>query len=124
MKPSHILIVDDEDQIRSLLTEFLTRVGYRVTPVSSAIEAQAAVRADPPDLIITDLQLEDSDGLDMIERLRAALPKTPVILLTGVLFDPKVARDVLSKKVSCYLPKTSPLSRILSEVQRLLGAGA
>jgi two-component system OmpR family response regulator len=124
MKPSHILIVDDEAQIRSLLTEFLTRVGYRVTPVSTAIEAQEAVRADPPDLIITDLQLEDSDGLDMIGRLRAALPSTPVILLTGVLFDPKVARDVLSKKVSCYLPKTSSLSRILSEVQRLLGPGS
>jgi DNA-binding response OmpR family regulator len=120
MKPSHILIVDDEAQIRSLLTEFLTRTGFRVTPVASAMEAQAAVASDPPDLIITDLQLEDSDGLDMIERLRTALPNTPVILLTGVLFDPKVAREVLSKKVSCYLPKTSSLSQILAEVRRLL----
>jgi CheY-like chemotaxis protein len=120
MKPFHILVVDDEPQIRNLLTEFLTRDCYRVTPVSSAIEEQEAVKADPPDLIITDLQLEDSDGLDLIERLRAELPNTPVILLTGVLFDPKVAREVLSKKVSSYLPKTSPLSQILSEVQRLL----
>jgi CheY-like chemotaxis protein len=117
---SHILIVDDEAQIRNLLAEFLTRSGYRVTAVSSAIEAQAAVQADRPDLIITDLQLEDSDGLDMIERLKATLPNTPVILLTGVLFDPKVARDVLSKKVSSYLAKTSSLSKIHEEIRRLL----
>jgi two-component system, OmpR family, response regulator len=119
MQP-HILIVDDEPQIRNLLAEFLTRCGYRVTPVSSASEAGAAVQADRPDLIITDLQLEDSDGLDMIAKLKATLPDTPVILLTGVLFDPKVARDVLSKKVSSYLAKTSPLGRILEEVKRLL----
>jgi len=120
MKPSHILIVDDEAQIRNLLAEYLTRCGYRVTPVSSALEAQESAQADRPDLIITDLQLEDSDGLDMIERLKATLPATPVILLTGVLFDPRVARDVLSKKVSSYLAKTSPLGRILEEVRRLL----
>jgi hypothetical protein len=52
------------------------------------------------------------------------VPNTPVMLLTGVLFDPRVARDVLSKKVSSYLPKTSSLSRILAEVQRLLLARA
>jgi CheY-like chemotaxis protein len=115
----HILIVDDEAQIRNLLEEFLSRSGFRVTSVSSAIEAHAAVRKDPPNLIITDLQLEESDGLDMIEQLKAMLPKTPVILLTGVLFDPKVARDVLAGKVSVYLPKTSSLARIYEEVQRL-----
>jgi hypothetical protein len=45
----------------------------------------------------------------------------PVILLTGVLFDPEVVRDTISKKVSCYIEKTATLSRILEEVQRLVG---
>jgi two-component system OmpR family response regulator len=116
----HILVVDDEDSIRSLLAEFLSHSGYRVTAVATAIEADREVRQDPPQLIISDLQLEDSDGLAMIDQLKTILPDTPVMLLTGVLFDPKVARDVLSKKVSCYLEKTSSLSRILEEVQRLL----
>ena len=74
----------------------------------------------PPQLIISDLQLEDSDGLDMIARLKSSLPAVPVILLTGVLFDPEVARDVLTKNVACYLEKTSPLSKILEVVQRLI----
>jgi CheY-like chemotaxis protein len=117
----HIVIVDDEAAIRDLLTEFLTSSGYRITAVSSALEAQEAVHKDRPDLIISDLQLEDSDGLDMIGKLKAKLPDTPVILLTGIFFDPKVVREVLTKGVSSYLEKTSPLTKILAEVQRLLG---
>jgi len=116
----HILIVDDEANIRELLEEFLTQNGYRVTPAQSAIEAHKVARTDPPNLIISDLQLEDSDGLDMIKSLKETLPNTPMMLLTGVLFDPKVVRDTLSKKVSCYLDKTASLSQILAEVQRLL----
>lgn len=116
----HIIVVDDEAVIRELLAAFLTHNGYRVTTVSSAFEAEDVSGRDKPHLVITDLQLEDSDGLDMIAKLRATLPDTPVILLTGVLFDPKVARDVLSKKVSSYLAKTAPLGRILEEVKRLL----
>jgi CheY-like chemotaxis protein len=117
----HILIVDDEASIRNLLAEFLTGSGYRVTAVSSAVDAQKSVQRDTPNLIISDLQLEDSDGLDMIERLKSTLPATPMMLLTGVLFDPKVAQGMLSKNVSCYVEKTSSLSRILEEVKLLLG---
>jgi two-component system OmpR family response regulator len=117
----HILVVDDEASIRNLLTEFLTRSGYRVSDANSPTEAQRIVQRDPPQLIISDLQLADSDGLEMLDQLKAALPDTPMMLLTGVLFDPKVIRDVLSKKVSSYLQKTSSLSQVLAEVHRLVG---
>jgi CheY-like chemotaxis protein len=118
----HILIVDDEASIREVLESFLTQSGYRVTAVSSAREAESVAGRDVPNLVITDLQLEDSDGLEMIDRLKTLLPDTPMMLLTGVLFDPRVVRDVLNKKVSCYVDKLAPLSRIMSEVERLLGS--
>ena len=117
---NHILIIDDEAVIRDLLAQFLTASGYRVTPAASAAEALRAIKQDPPQLIISDLQLEDADGLDMIEQLNQALPETPVILLTGVLFDADVVRDILSKKVACYLEKTSSLAKILETVRGLL----
>jgi hypothetical protein len=44
-----------------------------------------------------------------------------MMLLTGVLFDPRVVRETLQKKVSCYVEKTAPLTRILSAVQGLVG---
>jgi DNA-binding NtrC family response regulator len=117
----HILIVDDEADIRELLMQFLNDEGYRVTAVSSAIEAQSLIATDPPQLIISDLQLEDSDGLDMISQFKATLPDTPMMLLTGVFIDAKVVRDILSHKVASYLQKTAPLSQILTEVRRLIG---
>lgn len=120
----HILIIDDEATIRDLLAQFLTGSGYRVTAVASAAEALKSVQQDPPCLIISDLQLEDADGLEMIAELKAALPQAPVILLTGVLFEPDVVRDVLSKKVACYLEKTSSLGEILKTVRSLLPPAA
>ena len=117
----HILIVDDEPSIREVLESFLTQSGYRVTAVSTAHEAESVASRDVPNLVITDLQLEDSDGLEMIDRLKTLLPDTPMMLLTGVLFDPKVVRNVLNKKVSCYVDKLAPLSRIMAEVDRLAG---
>jgi len=120
----HILIIDDEATIRDLLAQFLTVSDYRVTTVSTAAEALKSVVQDPPHLIISDLQLEDADGLEMIGQLKEALPQAPVILLTGVLFEPEVVRDVLSKKVACYLEKTSSLAKILETVRELLARPA
>jgi CheY-like chemotaxis protein len=117
----HILIVDDEADIREVLQQVFEGEGYRVSSIATAIEAQDLVGRDAPQLVITDLQLEDSDGLEMIEALKAKLPQTPMMLLTGVFIDPKVVRDTLSHKVAAYLHKTSPLATILSEARRLLG---
>jgi DNA-binding NtrC family response regulator len=116
----HILLIDDEEEIRDLLARFLISSGYRVTSVASAAEAQATVQRDPPDLIISDLQLEDEDGLNMIAQLKTVLPNVPVILLSGMLFDRQVVRENLSKKVSCYLDKTSSLEQIVEAVRRHL----
>ena len=74
-----------------MLAQFLTGSGYVVTTAGSAAEALTCVQRDPPDLILSDLQLEDADGLEMIGRLKTVLPATPVILLTGVLFTPRLS---------------------------------
>jgi len=117
----HILLVDDETPILELLEEYLTTRGFRVTVARSAAEARKATQVEAPDLMITDLQLEDGDGLQLVEQLKVLRPDMPVILLTGVLFDPQVAEERLSKKVGAYVSKTSPLKQLLVEVRRLLG---
>ena len=116
-----ILIVDDEAEIRELLSQFLRHNGYGVNHVGTASEALIRVKAAPPDLVISDLQLEHSDGMEMIARIREISPVTPVLLLTSLLFDEKVVAETLSKKVTAYLPKTTPLNQILAEIKRLLG---
>jgi CheY-like chemotaxis protein len=116
-----ILHIDDEAAIRDIVAALLEQEGYRVRSVSSPGEALDAARAEPPDLIISDLQLDEADGLETIAQLRQLNGKTPVILLTGVLIDPKVARETVGRLVTSYLEKTRPLSEIIKEVTRLIG---
>lgn len=117
----HILLVDDEEDVRDILAQALTMRGYRVSAAAAGDEALRMVRSDPPQLLISDLQMEDSDGLELIEEIKTELPELPVILLTGMIFDTEVIREKISKKVSCYLDKTNTLQRVTQEVQRLLG---
>jgi len=117
----HILTVDDEAEIREMLCEVLTTSGYRVSGASSAAEAMRLILSDPPHLIITDLQLEEADGFHVIEQVHAVAPNLPVILLTGVLFDPEIVRGPVGAKISVYIEKTEPLERILREVKQILG---
>jgi len=116
----HILSIDDEPVIIDLVKDYLSIMGYRVTGVTTRREALAVVEQDPPNLIITDLQLPDADGLELIKRLKQALPEIPVILLTGVWFDEQTIEDNLSPQVSAYVAKTAPLQELAAAVENLL----
>ena len=117
----HILSIDDEADIRELLQEALTMRGYRVSTAADAETAKRIVQQDPPDLIIMDFQIEEGDGFTLIEEFKRLAPTTPILLLTGAVFDRQVVRDTIQKKVASYLDKTASLSTIVSEIQRLLG---
>lgn len=119
--PKHLLTIDDEEEIRNLLSYALTAAGYRVTGASSTVEALRVVRDDPPDLIITDLQLIDSDGFDLVDQIKSVRASIPIIMLTGVLMNPAEIPAVISQKIACYIPKTTSLEEILKEVRRCLG---
>jgi DNA-binding NtrC family response regulator len=116
----HILIIDDEASVREVLGRALTRHTYRVTEAGNADEARRAVLQQRPDLIITDLQMEDTDGLELVRELKNLVPGVPVLLLTGVIFDQDVVEKTIRHRVEGYLEKTVPLHRILEEVRRLL----
>lgn len=115
-----ILVIDDEATIRDLLSSFLTAKGYQVVTAASVHEALRVAADEPPDLLISDLQLEDGDGFEIIEKIKRTQPNLPVILLTGVLFDEEVVDQVIRNLVTQYLEKTTPLTRIGEIVKKLL----
>lgn len=80
--PDHILVVDDDTEIRSLLHEYLQKQGYRVTAVADGKGLRSAVAVSHPDLIILDLMLPGEDGLTLCRELRAK-SEVPVIMLTA-----------------------------------------
>jgi CheY-like chemotaxis protein len=80
-----ILIVDDDESIRELLSLHLNAAGYEVHVADDAIAAGYLVLRSPPDLIITDVNMPHMDGFEFIAALKAdtTLPRIPVIFLTS-----------------------------------------
>jgi DNA-binding NtrC family response regulator len=117
----HILSVDDEQDIRELLQESLSMRGYRVSTAATPDEARKIAKADRPDLIILDFQIEESDGFVLIDEFRKLYPNIPLMLLTGAVFGKGAVREVIEKKVASYLDKTASLAQIIDEIHRLIG---
>jgi len=80
--PDHILIVDDDAEIRSLLSQYLVKNGLRVTAVADGRGMAQALDGGRIDLIVLDLMLPGDDGLTLCRNLRAK-SDTPVIMLTA-----------------------------------------
>ena len=79
----HILVVDDEPAIVTVVRERLEREGFTVRAVASGEEALAHINADPADLVVLDVMLPGMDGFEVLRRLRSAGLMVPVIVLTA-----------------------------------------
>lgn len=79
---AHVLIVDDDDGLRSLLEQYLVTNGYEVSLAENGTMMDAKLAAGKPDLIILDLMLPGEDGLSIARRLRAGV-NLPIIMLSA-----------------------------------------
>ncbi len=84
MAAEKILVVDDEQLTRSLLVAILRKEGYAVESARNADEALRALAVKSVDLIVTDLVMKGSDGMRLLEQVRARQLQTPVIMVTAV----------------------------------------
>jgi two-component system phosphate regulon response regulator OmpR len=82
MDSPHLLIVDDDERIRELLTKFLRRGGFLVTAAPDAARARALLSGLSFDLIVLDVMMPGEDGISLCRDLRKRLP-TPILLLTA-----------------------------------------
>ncbi|HSB67652.1 MAG TPA: response regulator [Anaerolineales bacterium] len=80
---SSILLVDDEENLRSTLALILRREGYEVETASTIREARECLANSVYDLIFLDLKLPDANGLSLLPELHIRFPKMPVLILTA-----------------------------------------
>src|SRR4051794_1699468 len=78
-----VLIIDDERPVLMTLDALLKRHGYQVDAAATASQGLKLLKANSPSLILLDLQLPDAHGLEMLDRIKAELPKVQVIILTA-----------------------------------------
>ena len=121
MSGERVLFVDDEEQIRKLLATWLTRHGYEVTVANDGWEALKAIRTNAPDLVITDVNMPNMNGLELTRRLRAdhRTARIPVIMLSAR----KQADDVLTgyaEGADEYIPKPVEMAVLAAKVEVLI----
>jgi len=117
-KQDHILIVDDDAEIRGLIREYLQKHGYRVAVAANGRELRGAVQTARPDLIVLDLMLPGEDGLELCRELRTD-SNVPIIMLTarGDETDRIVG---LEMGADDYLPKPFSPRELLARIKSVL----
>ena len=80
---SHILVVEDDPDVRRVIVECLSLIGYKVTEAANGNEALAALGTVKPDLMVVDYAMPDLTGAEVISRARQLVPELPVIMATG-----------------------------------------
>ena len=83
MASERILIVDDEEGMRRLLSRVLTREGYETSAVGSGAEALRLVASERFDLVVTDIKMPEMDGLQLLAELKEYEPSLPIIVITA-----------------------------------------
>jgi CheY-like chemotaxis protein len=78
-----VLLVDDEAGIRTSLGAFLRGCGHEVRVASNGVEAIEALRAAPADVVVTDVNMPDMDGIEIVMALREAADRVCVIVMSG-----------------------------------------
>lgn len=114
-QPAHILVVDDEHNIRLTLSALLSRAGYTVTTAASGEEALAMFDRQPFDLMLVDLQMPGINGIQVVEAIRRRSLDTVVIVLTGH-GSLETAIEGLHQGIFDYMLKTSDPAQILARV--------
>ena len=121
MALKHVLVVDDQPTMRLMLRKFLETASYRVTEANSAEVAFAAVKSDPPDVILLDLKMPGLDGHDVLKTLKADKAfKIPVMVLTGQTNWIDVDASV-DEGADAYMTKPVTRDQLLIKVEELLG---
>lgn len=118
----HILVVDDDSRIRSLLARFLMDHGYRVTTAASAAEARDRLAGLTFDLLVLDVMMPGESGLDLARDLKNR-SRIPILLLTA-RSEPDARVEGLETGVDDYVPKPFEPRELLLRIANILKRAA
>ncbi|HSW28205.1 MAG TPA: response regulator [Longimicrobiales bacterium] len=119
---AHILIVDDEASDRLLLQRILERHGHEVCTAADGVEALLNLRTQASDLVITDLQLPDIHGLELISLLRDQSPRPIIVVVSGTGPDQLAIAKALGAQLTLNKPVYA--EQLMAMVEQALASGA
>jgi DNA-binding response OmpR family regulator len=117
---ARVLVVDDDDEMRTLLRRTLEFDGHRVAELDRSDQVLATLRHRPADLVILDKELPGGSGIDLLPALRQEHPRVPILFVTA-FGGRQVASSALRLGATRYLEKPFRLSQLREAIDELLG---
>jgi DNA-binding response OmpR family regulator len=125
-RPPALLVVEDDERTSSFLRDNLSADGFRVAVASGAGEGIRQIEVRQPDLVLLDLMLEDGNGLELLDRVRAADglasrldPELPIVILSGLTSENDRVRG-LARGADDYVIKPFSYAELLGRLRVLL----
>lgn len=116
---SRVLVVDDEDALRTVLSSELMSVGYEVSSASDGEEAIGLVQNKKFDLVLLDIRMPKVDGFEVLKFIKKDYPTVKVIMLTGFA-DLKNAIESKKHGAEDFVSKPYDLVDLLTTIERVL----
>lgn len=121
-----ILIIDDDDMVRTMVTRYLDRVGYRVVTASNGEKGVESYRTEKPDLVVLDIAMPEMSGFEVASSIRTIQRSenrhhTPIVILTAYArsFFLSVGSET---GIDSYLTKPISPEQLISHIQQFLGS--
>jgi putative nucleotidyltransferase with HDIG domain len=115
----NILVVDDEEAIREVVSTMLESRGYHCTAVGNGRAAQECVRKETPDLILSDMIMPEMDGIKLLDWMRGHDPEVPVIMVTAI-HDISTALEAIRRGAYDYILKPFEKDQLFHGVGRAI----
>jgi len=119
MEPSTLLIVDDDPNIRELLTAKLTHLGYACRTADGADRALSILERESIHLVLSDIMMPGLSGIDLLQRLVQGYPETAVVMLTAAA-DAQIAVQAMKLGAYDYITKPFNLEELAVHVEKAL----
>jgi len=119
MDKAHVLVVDDDQRLRELLRNFLSRNSFRVTVAGDAVEARDRLTSMDFDLMVLDVMMPGESGLDLTTALRQQKKPIPILMLTA-MGEPKDRIAGFERGADDYLPKPFEPRELLLRINSIL----
>lgn len=114
-----ILLIDDEQSIRSVLRDILELEDYEVDEAKDGLEALAKIKQSKYDVIVCDIKMPKMDGMDVLDRIQTLTPDIPVIMISGH-GNIETAVEAVKKGAFDYISKPLDMNRILITIRNAL----
>ncbi len=115
-----IMVVDDEEVIRSMVKDFLSDKGYEIILASNGSEALEKFRQNEEkvDLVLLDMVLPEKSGMEILEVLRQINPRVKAILTSG--YSQNITEDDFDKDITSFLQKPFRIATLIKKIKELM----